>query len=117
MEKVINRNIHGSVQKEYGKEYSTAKDWLNRIIGAGSSSDSLVITWTLNQYSRDSLYTMVHTSIANHFERLSEYDQNNLYLHSMAIDIFEGEERIHFLFNNHPNLARVKVKELVNETR
>ncbi len=82
----------------------------------GNSPDSLDVTWTLNQYARDSIYSMNQTLLAKHFEGLGANDQDHLYFKSIAIELYDGSDKSYTVFSDHPNLIRIKVEELFSET-
>jgi len=82
----------------------------------GNSPDSLDITWTLNQYLRDSIYSINQNLLAKYFEGLETIERDHLYLKSLAIDLYADRNMSYYIFSDHPNLHRVKVEELFNET-
>ncbi len=77
-----------------------------------SSSDSLDVSWTLNQYARDSVYSINQDLLEKHYESLLRYEQDYLYFRSLAITIYDDRDKRYFIFSDHPNFHRIKVKEL-----
>jgi len=116
LEKMLQSNVYEGDNPLGEVEYISAKDWLFKIKRLNRATDSLVVTWDLNQYSRDSLYVVEDQDLEIHFRDLTEYEQDHLYINSISLELSDRKplrDEVYFLYSDSPNLARIRVKDIL----
>ena len=115
LEKMLRANVYGEATPVGQANYIHAKEWVQKLRRFSRAPDSLAISWRLNQYSMDSLYTIQDRELRRHYDDLSEYAQDHLYLSAVTLELSERDKpntEVYSLFGDSPNLSRIKVKEL-----
>ena len=116
LETLLKSNVYGAVQPLGQASFIHIKDWAQKLRRNNRAPDSLAIEWELNQFSHDSLYMIKDHELVSHYENLSEYEQDHLYLKAVTLELTKREDtktEAYFLYGDSPNLARVKVKEMI----